>query len=90
MTCASILAGQTISDEITQMFSPNAAELGKYGKIPVNHFSEQIKAMLFRHISKIVVTDSHGVRYTFGDDGGTLLATLWKAWPSTLPQRCSP
>ena len=73
MTFASILAGQTISDEITQMFSPNAAELGKYGKIPVNHFSEQIKAMLFRHISKIVVTDSHGVRYTFGDDGGTLL-----------------
>ena len=33
------LPAQTISDEITQMFSPNAAELGKYGKIPVNYFN---------------------------------------------------
>lgn len=30
---------QTISDEILQMFSPNAAELGKYGKIPVDYFN---------------------------------------------------
>ena len=39
MAGAFALPAQTISDEIIQMFSPNAAELGKYGKIPVNHFN---------------------------------------------------
>lgn len=34
-----LMAQQTQINEIPQVFSPNAAELGKYGKIPVSYFN---------------------------------------------------
>lgn len=37
-----------------------------------NHINDQIPALLFQYISKIIVTDSDGVRYIFGGDGNDL------------------
>jgi hypothetical protein len=38
IACISIL-GYAQAPDLPQVFSPNAAELGKYGKIPVSYFN---------------------------------------------------
>ena len=52
--------------------------------IPGNHFNDDIKAMLFRHISGMVVTASDGTRYIFGSDGSDLSSVEFSIRPSTL------